>query len=186
MASKHPLTSLPQPADTFLHGPLCIHRETSTIFLPQKGWRNSSSHCLVYPSEVLYLELSSWEREPCKASAVLGSRVGRDGSSPWLLDPLLPLDTSREGRAGCFCSVTGRASDPAPKPGSGAGVAAMLVGLAGGAGVCRGELVAAAGEVGPCPAWRQNKKQGERSRGLLSSVCLFQIPLGANVCQEGS
>lgn len=114
-----------------------------------------------------------------------GSRVGREGSSPRPLDLLLPPDAAHEGRAGCFGSATGWVSDPTPKPGSGAGVAAMPVGLAGGAGVGRGEPVAATGEVGPCPAWRQNKKQGERSRSLLSLTCLFQILLGANICQEG-
>lgn len=115
---------------------------------------------------------------------MLGSWVGRDGSSPRPLDPPLPPATAREGRAGCFGSATGRVSDPIPNPGSGAGVATMPVGLAGGMGVRSGEPVAAAGEVGPCPAQRQNKKQGERSRSL--SVCLFQIPLGANMCQKGS
>lgn len=114
-----------------------------------------------------------------------GSWVGRDGSSPWPLDLSLPLDAATEGQADCFGSATGWVSDPTPKPGSGAGVATMPVGLAGGAGVRGGEPVAAMGEVGPCPAWRQNKKQGQRNKSLLSLLCLFQIPLGANVCQEG-
>lgn len=109
-----------------------------------------------------------------------GSRVGRDGSSPWPLDPPLPPDADREGRASCFGSATGWASDPRPKPGSGAGVAAMLVGLAGGAGV-----LAAAGEVRPCSAQRQNKKWGKSGRTLSSSVCLLQILPSANVCQKG-
>jgi len=110
--------------------------------------------------------------------------VGRDGSGPRPLDSPLSPDTARDGRAGCFGSATGWASGLTPKPGCGAGVATMPVGLAGGTGVPRGELVAAVGEVGSCPAQRQNEKQGERSRNL--SVCLLQMPLSANLCQEGS
>lgn len=115
------------------------------------------------------------------AAVVLGSWVGRDSSNHWLLDPPLPPDTAREGRASCFGSAMGWA----PKPGSGVSAAAVLVGLAGGTVVRRRKPVGATGEVGPCPAWRPNKKQGERSRSLLPMVCLFQIPLGASICQEG-
>lgn len=111
-----------------------------------------------------------------------GSWKVSDGSSPRLLELLLPLLLLGASSKGwdCVGSAAGDVSGCAPKPGPSAGVGVRLAGLAGAGLLCWGELGAAAGELEPCKTWRQSTKQ-TRSRNRLSLLCLFQIPPGASI-----
>lgn len=180
--SKQTPSHLPQ-TPSYMQAPsyiFLVHLQGSYYYFPShKDWRNSFSHHLDLPIEGAVaggIVLGEGTLQGIHHSNVLGGkgRLQPPGSdtparhSPQSRARLLWLSNRTslrphtKTRLWCWCCHHA----------SGAGR------QQGASGSCRRDGTLASRE-------KKNKNQGERSRSLLSSVCLFQIPLGAKVCQEG-